>query len=609
MESFRNLNKLNKLKTAGDMLMETMKILSGEGERTFDAFKNGKGVEHVKNLKTDLIFKLGLGVSGTKLESRFQFKTKYVKDAQLITLHSILSENKNTLFGSDHKFQDIKTVEDFQRLVPVQTYESLAPYIEKHVNGVENALVVGKPWSYATTSGTTGKPKYIPITERAKKSSHQAVSRLWAYTVSKERPESFSGKILAITSPAEEGKTPDGTIYGSTSGQLLQGMSKAIKQKYVLPYEVLTIEDYDSKYYCILILGMQSDVSFISTANPSTLTLLAKKGNELKDKLIQDIRNGTLSNDLKIEENIRKIIEKKLKANPQVADQLDHDYKNDPENKLRPKHYWPNLVTIACWTGGNSNSFLRSMKESYGDVTIKDLGYLASEIRGTVPLSYKDSAGVLTITENFFEFVALDDIDSEKPTYLTCDQLKDKERYYIFFTTRSGLYRYHINDIVEVKGYENNTPKIIFIQKGKGVTNITGEKLYEQQLMSAIKTAEEGTGINTSYYMALAKYQESKYELYTEFADKDLSKDDKERFIKAVEFNLKEINMEYKAKRASLRLPHLILKVLADDSFQTFKKWRISQGIREAQFKTVPLTNDIKLITPFEIMETICVEQ
>src|SRR3989339_243325 len=596
MHTFKKLNRINKIKTSKDILIALLKLLAKEVKLLLISGKNGQLGEHLKNLPSDLIFKLGLGVSGTRLETRFQFKTKHSRETQEATLLSIIAENRDTVFGKDHEFSSIKSIEDFQKLVPIQTYESLAPYIERHLQGEADVIVKGRPISYATTSGTTGKPKFIPITLRAKKTSHQAVSRLWAYTVSKERPQSFDGKILAITSPAEEGRTEDGTIYGSTSGQMLQGMSKAIRKKYVLPYEVLTIDDYDSKYYCIILLGMLENVSFISTANPSTLTLLANKGNELKDKLLHDIQHGTLNPNLKISDEIRKIVENKISAKPQKAQNLRRIIENDPEKKLRPKHYWPALCTIACWTGGNSSTFLKSIKDWYGNVTIKDLGYLASELRGSVPLSSKSSAGVLTITENFFEFVDVDDIDSIKPTYLTCDQLALGKRYYIFFTSRAGLYRYHINDIIEVKSFENNTPAIVFVQKGKGVTNITGEKLYEQQLMMAIKNSEEETKRHPAYYMALAKYAESKYELYTEFERNNLSIDEKKKFIAAVEKNLSSINIEYKAKRASLRLPPIELKVLASDSFQSFKKWRIDQGIREAQFKTVPLTNDINMI-------------
>ena len=70
-------------------------------------------------------------------------------------------------------------------------------------------------------------------------------------------------------------------------------------------------------------------------------------------------------------------------------------------------------------------------------------------------------------------------------------ELKQGKQYYIFATTFDGLYRYNINDIVKVKEFYLNTPCLEFVQKGKGTTNITGEKLYENQLVKAVKKAQK----------------------------------------------------------------------------------------------------------------------
>ena len=61
--------------------------------------------------------------------------------------------------------------------------------------------------------------------------------------------------------------------------------------------------------------------------------------------------------------------------------------------------------------------------------------------------------------------------------------------YYIIVTTPSGLYRYFINDVVRVTGFLHAAPLLKFMQKGKGVTNITGEKLYEAQVLAAVSGA------------------------------------------------------------------------------------------------------------------------
>ena len=64
---------------------------------------------------------------------------------------------------------------------------------------------------------------------------------------------------------------------------------------------------------------------------------------------------------------------------------------------------------------------------------------------------------------------------------------KPGRRYYVLFTTAAGLYRYFMNDLVEVTGFFHRTPLLRFVQKGKGVTSLTGEKLYEAQAIEAVQ--------------------------------------------------------------------------------------------------------------------------
>ncbi len=599
-------NKCNKFGTGVKMFSKSMSILASEAYLSTASIILPK--KDSNRSLTNTIFRFGLSVSGTKLSNRFNFKTKHCEERQLLLLQEILNENKDTEFGIKHNFKDIKSISDYQREVSINTYDNLEEYVTRHTNGETNLLVKDPLVTYATTSGTTGTPKFIPITERAQVESHQNVSRTFIYSVYKENPEAFDGTILTIVSPAEEGRTPDGTVFGSTSGQLILNMNKVIQDKYTIPYDVLSLADYEARNYCIILLGIINPVSMLSTANPSTLSLLAKQGNEWKDDLIADVASGKLKASLDIPESVRTQVEARLAPRADLAGEMLYSIMQDEEKKLRPLHYWPSLKLVTCWTGGNSNVFIRDMREWYGDVKIRDLGYLASEIRGSIPLLNADSAGVLTVGENFFEFVKTADMDEATPRYYLAHELEIGERYYVFFTTKAGLYRYNINDIVEVRGFENNTPKIIFVQKGKGVTNITGEKLYEQQVLAAISHAEKETGLTTKFCMCLSNANKAQYELNVDFKGANPDQAAIQNFVTVVESNICLNNLEYDVKLKSKRLNPMILNVLADDSLETFKAWRVKAGIREAQFKITPLTDDAGLFEPLTVINTTAAE-
>ena len=52
-------------------------------------------------------------------------------DSQKKTFQKLIQKGKDTQFGKDHKFGNIKNIDDFQKLVPVGDYELLKPYIEQ----------------------------------------------------------------------------------------------------------------------------------------------------------------------------------------------------------------------------------------------------------------------------------------------------------------------------------------------------------------------------------------------------------------------------------------------------------------------------------------------
>src|SRR5262249_30015378 len=143
---------------------------------------------------------------------------------------------------------------------------------------------------------------------------------------------------------------------------------------------------------------------------------------------------------------------------------------------------------------------------------VLELGYLASEFRGTVTVGRHAGTGLPTLSAHFFEFVEREKWDRcgddaaqrRQLEVLTLARLRKGVDYYIIATTPAGLYRYFINDVVRVTGHLRATPLLKFMQKGKGVTSITGEKLYESQVLAAVGGAMARLGLNARFVMMLA---------------------------------------------------------------------------------------------------------
>ena len=112
-----------------------------------------------------------LSMAGEVYYSQLRRASRHPRKAAEKGLRHILDYAKDSVFGKEHDFAYILEAKDdnelyrrYREKVPVCNYEDLRPYVERHKQGEENVLFPGKPVLYTTTSGTTSKPKWVPIT-------------------------------------------------------------------------------------------------------------------------------------------------------------------------------------------------------------------------------------------------------------------------------------------------------------------------------------------------------------------------------------------------------------------------------------------------------------
>lgn len=540
-----------------------------------------------------------LGMAGGIQYRALVKATSNPRKASEKTLREILTYAKDTVYGKEHHFAEILEAENdkelyarYQKYVQPNEYEDLRPYVERHKHGEADILFPGKPVLYATTSGSTAEPKWIPITERYLKTIYGKMTKVWLYNFIQNRHKVFAGKILSIVGKVVEGYAPDGTVYGSVSGVTQRDCPGFVKKLYSNPQCVYSIADYTARYYVLMRMGIEQDITLIVTANPSTIVELQNNVNKFYDEYVNDIEKGTLKADLNIDPEIRKELEACLKPNPKRAAEL-RELKAKYGTVL-PKHYWPNMQILNTWKCGNTKVYLDKFKDSFPKTMLhQEFGYFASECR--FGLVMDDTVNSVMFPHmHYYEFVKEEEMDSENPTFYQLHELVEGQRYCPYVTTFAGLYRYNMNDLLEVGPNFRNTPTVHMIQKTHGIVTMTGEKLYERQFIEAVHQAEEETGMKTRFFIGFAELPESRYNFYYEFADQKTTQAQAEKFTEAVDKALQNINMEYKAKRESLRLKDAVTYRLQFESFEHFKEQCIKEGARDGQFKLNLLLQDEK---------------
>jgi hypothetical protein len=520
--------------------------------------------------------------------------------AQDRLLRQILETNADTEFGRRHGFAGITTLTQFQERVPISTYEDLEPYINEEMNGRLNQLTKDPPVLFTTTSGTTGNRKYIPMT-REGKNAKSHLTWLWFCGLYRDHPGIVGGRILSVVSPEVEGHAPSGVPVGAESGHAYRTMPGPVRSMYTAPYGVFAIEDYEAKYYTLLRLAAGQNISCVATVNPSTVLLLGDRMAQHTESIIRDVRDGTLSSTFSVPQDLRDALH--LRPDPERARHLERAAAAGG-GPLRPGLAWPELAAIGCWKGGTVGAYLAKFDTYFPQgPPIRDFGYYATELRGSVPLSDQGDAGTIAIGTNVLEFhPAGEDRAPEGRELLRVEQLETGRRYFVYVTNASGLYRYEMNDIVEVAGHDRQTPLIRFVQKGKGVVSFTGEKLYEVQVIAAVDKALAALRGRHHFIAAVAELMDGtlpRLIFLIEFDD-EITEQEGSALVDNLDTALGGENDEYLTKRKSLRYGAPVIRVVRPGEFDRYRRRMVETGQRaDGQFKVLRLTSDTTFAAEF----------
>lgn len=497
--------------------------------------------------------------------------TKNPAATQTSVLNRIVRSNHNTQFGEEHKLASVDSVDSYRNQVPVRDFDALAPWIHRQRDELVPALTSTMPVHYNRTSGTTGAPKDVPITALGLEEIKQQ-SQLSAYVLATQS-SLLRHKIFVIGGAAVEDFTNHGIPIGSAAGMLYRRQSRFIRSRYILPPEVFDIDEADSRYLVMAILGLaQENVTLMATANPSTFLNLAKVINTNLEPIVKSIADGKLP-DCGCELP-------PFPQNKQRAHQLTK--LGEQQTSIRFDTIWPQLSGVITWCGGscgialgNLESFLPPNCGTY------ELGYNASEFRGSINIDLENNLCVPTLQHTFFEFVEQSNWERGVQKFLELHELQTEQLYYVVATTSSGLYRYNINDLVRVSGWINATPTLQFVQKGKGVTNITGEKVTEYQILACIESTRTQFQMHIDFFVVLADEHAAQYLLCIE-TETDF---ESERVASHFDSLLQSYNIEYAAKRKSGRLHTVGLIRLATGTSQRYQRRQGLSRTADAQYK------------------------
>ncbi len=452
----------------------------------------------------------------------------------------LIEEAKNTTFGTDHHFSNIKSFADFASNVPIRDYEALKPYVDRVVQGEENVLWPGKPLYFAKTSGTTSGAKYIPLTKASMPFHIQAArDAILHYIHETGKADFVDGKMIFLQgSPILEMK--NGINLGRLSGIVAHFVPKYLQKNRMPSWETNCIEDWETKVNAIVAETIDENMSVISGI-PSWVQMYFEKLKEKSGKSVGDL------------------------------------FKN---------------FNLFIYGGVNYEPYRAKFENLIGRKVDSIELFPASEGFFAYQDSQREKGMLLLLNSGiFYEFIKAQSFYDENPRRYTIGEVEIGVNYVLIISTNAGLWGYNIGDTIQftsVKPY-----RIIVSGRIKHFISAFGEHVIGKEVEAALQIAMDGTNIRVNEFTVAPQIAPVEglpfHEWLIEFENEPA---DMENFALAIDNAMRKQNLYYEDLIAGKVLKPLVVRKVSINGFNDYMK---SIGKLGGQNKIPRLSNDRKI--------------
>ncbi|AMA50560.1 MULTISPECIES: GH3 auxin-responsive promoter family protein [Flavobacterium] len=457
----------------------------------------------------------------------------------------LLQQAKNTQFGKDHHFEQIKSFEDFAKNIPVRDYEELRPYVDRVVNGEENILWKGKPLYFAKTSGTTSGAKYIPLTKESMPYHIKAArNAILSYVHETGKADFVNGKMIFLQgSPILEEK--NGIKLGRLSGIVAHFVPKYLQKNRMPSWETNCIEDWETKVNAIVEETFHEDMAVISGIPSWVQMYFEKLSEKAKMPVGQVFKNFNL-----------------------------FIYGGVNYEPYRAK--FENLI-------GRKVDAIELFPASEGFFAYQD--------------SQKEKGMLLLLNSGiFYEFIKADEFFTENPKRYTIGEVELGINYVLIISTNAGLWAYNIGDTIQFTSLKPY--RIIVSGRIKHYISAFGEHVIGKEVESALQEAMEGTSVRVNEFTVAPQINPVEglpyHEWLIEFENEP---QDLKAFALKIDKAMRKQNVYYDDLITGHVLKNLVITGVTKNGFQEYMK---SIGKLGGQNKLPRLSNDRKIADFFK---------
>lgn len=468
---------------------------------------------------------------------------KYPYDVQDEWFQSLVSSAQHTEWGKEYGYSSIYTQDQFKERVPIQTYDTLKPYIERMLAGEHNVLWPSEIKWFAKSSGTTNdRSKFIPVSEESLEECHFKGGKDLLTMYCDNRPDTkiFTGKCLVLGGSHQINQLNADSCYGDLSAVLIKNLPFWAEFYRTPDMSIALMDNFEEKVEKMAQATIGVNVTNISGV-PTWNLVLAKRVLEITGK----------DNLLEVWPNLEFYFHGAVNFNPY----------REQFKKLIPRDDMYYMETYNA-----SEGFFGIQDQPNSEEMLLMLDY-----------------GI------YYEFLPMEHIHAENPKTLALDQVELNKNYALIISTNAGLWRYMIGDTIKFTSLSPH--RIQITGRTKHFINAFGEELIIDNAEKGLSKACSETGAIIRDYTACPIYFRGNdaggHEWVIEFEKKP---NDIERFTDVLDETLRAVNSDYDAKRykdMALRRPTIHV---AEDGI--FYNWMKNRGKLGGQHKVPRLAND-----------------
>ena len=471
---------------------------------------------------------------------------KNAVEVQNTVLLSLIKQAKNTKFGKDHNFSEIKNYSDWKNNVPVRDYEELKVYVKEIIDGKRDVLWPGRPLYFCKTSGTTSGTKYIPISKESMP-HHITAARdaILSYIAETKNTSIVNGKMIFLQGSPELSKTGD-ILTGRLSGIVAHHTPSYLAKNRLPSYETNCIKDWESKVDAILVETIDENMSLISGI-PPWVQMYFEKLKDRTGKLIKDI--------------------------------------------------FPNF-NLFIYGGVNYEPYRQTFEKLIGKKIDGIEFYPASE--GFI--AYQDTQtekGMLLCVNHgiFYEFIPSEEFFNTDPTRISLADVEIGVNYVIILNTDAGLWGYNIGDTI--KFVSINPYRIVVSGRIKHFTSAFGEHVIAEEVEKSLQEAIATIPAQVNeFHVAPQVSPESGLPYHEWLVEFEKEPENTAVFSDLIDKALQKHNTYYKDLISGGILKPLIITKINKNGFRDYMK---SIGKLGGQNKVPRLANDRKIADKLNI--------